>query len=192
MPAPRAELTERKRAIDKHTNLATALLGAIKARGLDRFYEHEEELVGGKGSVEGVLKMLGATAPGTPSDHLRLALIWLLTAETAPSEAEFERVECALRESGAELAPWLYVRRMRRMNLTGRQQVPSVAEGLSSFGAAPTQITSLLGSTFGQGLSSLTKGKEGAAAAWWCGAGGLSSRGAFCVEWGVTGSRGLS
>ena len=31
------ELTERKRTIDKHTNLATALLAAIQARGLATF-----------------------------------------------------------------------------------------------------------------------------------------------------------
>ena len=31
-----AELTEKKRVIDKHTNLATALLKDIKARHLDK------------------------------------------------------------------------------------------------------------------------------------------------------------
>ena len=50
---------------------------------------------------------------------------------------------------------------MRRLNLTGKQQpgAASVGEGLSGFGgAAQSQLTTLLGSTFGQGLSSLTKG----------------------------------
>ncbi len=59
------------------------------------------------------------------------------------------------------MAAWSYVKRMRRLNLTGKQQPgsASVADGLSSFGgAAQSQLTNLLGTTFGQGLSSLTKG----------------------------------
>lgn len=53
---------------------------------------------------------------------------------------------------------------MRRLNLTGKQQPgsASVSDGLSGFGgAAQSQLTTLLGTTFGQGLSSLTKGGPG-------------------------------
>ncbi len=53
---------------------------------------------------------------------------------------------------------------MRRLNLTGKQQPgsASVSDGLSGFGgAAQSQLTTLLGTTFGQGLSSLTKGGHG-------------------------------
>ena len=59
------------------------------------------------------------------------------------------------------MAAWSYVKRMRRLNLTGKQP-GSVADGLSNFGssagAAGAQLTTLLGTTFGSGLSSLTKG----------------------------------
>lgn len=135
-------------------------------------------------------------------------------------------MEGLLAAAGADMAAWHYAKRMRRLNLTGKQQVTrgvgrsmsgwmhgcgnahcvkpfstclpactpvralqqqhlqpinpradpptcppacllclsqpgsaSVQEGLSGFGgAAQSQLTSLLGTTFGQGLSSLTKG----------------------------------
>jgi hypothetical protein len=71
-------------------------------------------------------------------------------------------VEALLQGCGADMAAWWYVKRMRRLNLTGKQQggSASVADGLSGFGgAAQSQLTNLLGTTFGQGLSSLTKGE---------------------------------
>ncbi|GBE61593.1 Sec1 family protein [Babesia ovata] len=38
------QLTEQKRLLDMHTNLATALVDAVKSRDLDRFYEFEYDL----------------------------------------------------------------------------------------------------------------------------------------------------
>ena len=101
---------------------------------------------------------------GTAADKLRLALVWLLTCESVPPEAECQQVEGLLGAAGADMAAWSYVKRMRRLNLTGKQQLgsASVSEGLGGFGgAAQSQLTTLLGTTFGQGLSSLTKGAPG-------------------------------
>ena len=101
---------------------------------------------------------------GTAADKLRLALVWLLTCELVPPEAECQQVEGLLGAAGADMAAWSYVKRMRRLNLTGKQQLgsASVSEGLGGFGgAAQSQLTTLLGTTFGQGLSSLTKGAPG-------------------------------
>lgn len=44
-----------------------------------------------------MLKLIqGAGALGSASDRLRLALVWLLTCEQAPSEPECAQVEAAL------------------------------------------------------------------------------------------------
>ena len=153
------ELTEKKRVIDKHTNLATALLKCIKDRGLDHFYSLEEELVAGKADDEQVLSVLQGIS-GTADDKLRLALVWLVTAPTVPSESECQAVEAALGSVGADLAAWAYVKRMRRLNLTGAGGGGGGGGGGIGGGASKStdQLTTLLGSTFGQGLSSLTKG----------------------------------
>lgn len=49
---------EKKRVIDKHTNLATALLGAIKERQLDAFYSLEEDCLGNKADAAAVARQL--------------------------------------------------------------------------------------------------------------------------------------
>lgn len=68
--------------LDKHTNLATALLGVIKGRGLDQFHQLGEELLTGKADLAGVVKVVQG-ARGTPADKTRLAIIYLLAHEGA-------------------------------------------------------------------------------------------------------------
>lgn len=66
--------------LDKHTNLATVLLGQIKARALDQYNSVAEDLLCGKGDRGAVLKLLQG-GKGSAGDKLRLALVWLLTYE---------------------------------------------------------------------------------------------------------------
>lgn len=59
---------------------------------------------------------------GTPTDKLRAALVYLCTCATPPGDSEYADLERAMADSasGADLAALHYVRRLRRMKLTGR------------------------------------------------------------------------
>lgn len=64
------QLSERKRIIDKHTNILHALLAAIQGRTLDKFYTAEEACLLGKGDVGGVVNLLQVGSCCTPSQPL--------------------------------------------------------------------------------------------------------------------------
>jgi len=63
-------------------------------------------------------------------------------------------------EAGADMAALAYVRRMRRMNLTGKATAGQPVAAASSLGdgLGATWGLNWADKTFGQGLSSLTKG----------------------------------
>lgn len=122
------QLQERKRVIDKHTNIATALLGEIKQRGLDEYHVVEEDLLAGKPDRAAMMGLLDATGRGTPEDKLRLAIVRAAAAarqrardgtdtedaETYASDAE--AVEGALRASGADTAALDFFQRAARLD----------------------------------------------------------------------------
>ncbi|KAJ3374060.1 Vesicle trafficking between the ER and Golgi [Allomyces arbusculus] len=67
-------LTARKRVIDTHMQVATALLSAIQARGLDVLFETEQKLT--RAAVADIVK----DPSRDPVDKLRLILVYDLTA----------------------------------------------------------------------------------------------------------------
>uniref|UniRef100_A0A0D9XJ49 SEC1 family transport protein SLY1 n=1 Tax=Leersia perrieri TaxID=77586 RepID=A0A0D9XJ49_9ORYZ len=108
------ELTERKKMIDKHTNIATALLGHIKERSLDGYCECENGMLV-DGTLDRTKLMNLLRGNGTKEDKLRLAVTYLLSFET-PLPSDLEQVEAALRESEVDMSAFLYVKRIKSLN----------------------------------------------------------------------------
>uniref|UniRef100_A0AAY4A566 Sec1 family domain-containing protein 1 n=1 Tax=Denticeps clupeoides TaxID=299321 RepID=A0AAY4A566_9TELE len=118
------ELLEKKRLIDLHTNVATAVLDHIKSRKLDVYFEYEEKLMSKSTLDKSLLDIISDPDAGTPEDKMRLFLIFYITAQVPPSEGDLEQYKRALQDTGCDLSPLNYIRQLfsRVMN-TGSQFV---------------------------------------------------------------------
>lgn len=153
------ELAERKKIIDKHTNIGTALLGSIKARQIDHLCSLEEELLMGKAEKGALLRDL-SLGRGTSEDRLRMALVWLLTSESVPPPSDMEEVERALRTGGSEVEALQYARRLRQMGLTGaaRSTPGGGLQAASSHSSSQGNFLDIADKLYSQGISAVTKG----------------------------------
>jgi hypothetical protein len=75
------EMTERKRSIDMHTNIATALVGEVRARGLDRYYELEDQFSSQSlgSSISALSELMADPEAGTVLDKTRALMVLYLT-----------------------------------------------------------------------------------------------------------------
>ncbi|CAF1590951.1 unnamed protein product [Adineta ricciae] len=92
------ELLEKKRLLDAHTNIATAVLDEIKRRKLDVFYETEEKLMSKQVQEKSLMEVLSDPAAGTPEDKLRLFLIHYICTPTM-TQTELDQYTAVLRGS---------------------------------------------------------------------------------------------
>ncbi len=103
------QLTEKKRVLDMHMNIASALLKVINDRSIDAFVMAEE--TPSKLSRSSILEILNDPKKGTAEDKLRLVLVYYLSAENDISKDEVKEYEAALTKAGANLAVFDYVKR---------------------------------------------------------------------------------
>uniref|UniRef100_A0A8P4K5N7 Sec1 family domain-containing protein 1 n=1 Tax=Dicentrarchus labrax TaxID=13489 RepID=A0A8P4K5N7_DICLA len=107
------ELLEKKRLIDLHTNVATAVLDHIKSRKLDVYFEYEEKLMSKSTLDKSLLDIISDPDAGTPEDKMRLFLIYYIAALQAPSESDLEQYKTALLDAGCDLSPLNYIKQWK-------------------------------------------------------------------------------
>uniref|UniRef100_A0A1A9ZN21 Protein sly1 homolog n=1 Tax=Glossina pallidipes TaxID=7398 RepID=A0A1A9ZN21_GLOPL len=106
------QLMEKKRLIDMHTKIATAILNCIKARRLDSFFELEEKIMSKQTLDKPLFELFKDPEFGTIEDKLRLFVIFYICSQNVP-EYEVERLKEVLQEAGGELSSLAYIQRWK-------------------------------------------------------------------------------
>ncbi|XP_066244847.1 protein sly1 homolog [Euwallacea similis] len=107
------QLLEKKRLIDMHTSLATAILNNIKARKLDTFFELEEKIMSKTQQLEkSILEIIADPEAGSIDDKLRLFIIYYICTNHL-SDSDLKKFEAALAEVGCDLNPLAYIKRWK-------------------------------------------------------------------------------
>ncbi len=116
-------LLEKKRLIDMHTSIATAILEQIKLRKLDVFFELEEKVMsanakGASQSQQGteakLREILEDQECGTPEDKMRLFIIHYLCSPNV-SDEEVDKLSASLEAAGCDMASLKYLRRWKSL-----------------------------------------------------------------------------
>jgi len=130
------ELTERKRTIDMHMYIATALLNAIKERKIDEFFSLEETIV--KLNKAQLLEVFNDPEKGKPEDKLRLFIMYLLSVENITQE-DFIEYKNALIDAGCTVECLDYLRKIhaftKMSNMNTTQNTGDLLGKFSSFGS---------------------------------------------------------
>ncbi|KAK0060437.1 sec1 family domain-containing protein 1 [Biomphalaria pfeifferi] len=106
------ELLEKKRLIDMHMNIATALLEQIKARKLDTYFETEEKMMSRASLNKSLMDIISDPEAGKPEDKVRLFIIALICGPPM-SEAEIDQYCVALQGANCDISAVQYVRRWK-------------------------------------------------------------------------------
>lgn len=115
------ELLERKRLIDLHTTVASAILEHIKHRKLDVYFEIEEKIISSKGhfdqkTANGPIDLIKDPDSGTPDDKLRLFLVYYLSHDL--SDSDYQQYVTELTNAGCNMSPVEYIRRFKSLSVS--------------------------------------------------------------------------
>ncbi|CAL1150513.1 unnamed protein product [Cladocopium goreaui] len=130
------EMTEKKRSIDMHTNIAHALVAEVKARELDRYYELEDQLPSQSlgTSISQLEQLLNASQKGTLADKLRAIMILVLTKPSV-SQQQLQGLVDAYENTGGDAAGVRYLQYLQSIR---NMAMPSTTSTVTTGGATGT------------------------------------------------------
>mmetsp|Transcript_43192 Transcript_43192/g.78567 ORF Transcript_43192/g.78567 Transcript_43192/m.78567 type:complete len:621 (-) Transcript_43192:92-1954(-) len=147
------EMTEKKRSIDMHTNIATALLNEIKARGLDRYYEMEAQFASQSSStsIQQLEKLIDDPKMGTVMDKTRALMVLYLSKPTLATE-KLKELQDRLCEKNrdADVSGLAYLQHLASIRNMAMPQVQPVAASAGASG----------GFSLDQGIGSIFSGVD--------------------------------
>ena len=143
------ELLEKKRLIDMHTNVATALLEQIKSRKLDLYFETEEKLMS-KATLDNLMEIISDPEAGTPEDKLRLFVIALICGPTTMSDAQIDQYCVALQGANCDITPIQYIRRWKAYT--------KLTAAPSQYGGGGTKTVSMFSNLMSRGSQFVMEG----------------------------------
>lgn len=143
------QLMEKKRLIDMHTKIATAILNFIKARRLDSYFEFEEKIMSKQALDRALSDLMRDPEFGTPEDKMRLFIIYYIC--TNMPEAEYQKLEQVLKECGCDLAPIPYLQRWKSI-------MKSTVTNPNQYEGSGTKTVSMFSKLVTQGSSFVMEG----------------------------------
>lgn len=119
------EMTEKKRSLDMHTNIAMALMSEIKAREIDKYYEMEDQFSSQSvsTSIKAMDELLSDSQKGTLLDKTR-ALMCLYLSKPSIEPAKLQGLIEALGNAGGDTDGMAYLQHLasiRSMSMAGLQ-----------------------------------------------------------------------
>uniref|UniRef100_T1JGN0 Protein sly1 homolog n=1 Tax=Strigamia maritima TaxID=126957 RepID=T1JGN0_STRMM len=135
------ELLEKKRLMDMHTTVATAILDQIKSRKLDVFFEIEEKIQSKTTLDKSLIELFADPEAGTPEDKMRLFLIYYICGPTL-TDAEVDQYAAVLKDSGCDLAPLNFTKRWKiysKLPLASNQYTGGGTKTISMFSKLMSQ-----------------------------------------------------
>jgi hypothetical protein len=131
------EMTEKKRSIDMHTNIATALLAEIKARELDRYYELEDQFTSQSvsTSIKAMEELLADSQRGTLMDKTRALMCLYLSKQSSLDATKLQSLSEGLVSAGGNgdgLSFLQYLSSIRSMQMPGLQASGPSAQNTAS------------------------------------------------------------
>ncbi|TRY79462.1 hypothetical protein TCAL_06784, partial [Tigriopus californicus] len=145
-------LLEKKRLIDMHTSIATAILEQIKLRKLDVFFELEEKILSRQVTDKSLKDIFEDTEAGTPEDKLRIFLIYYLCAQQV-NDQEIRELEDILEANGCDMAGVKYLQRWKSVTRMSQQTASA-----SDYSGGGTKTVSMFSKLMTQGSSFVMEG----------------------------------